>query len=71
VATVDLDGDGDLDVAASTWRLSNQFVWFENPGEPEQAADWKLHLIEADIAEPRTIRAGDFNGARPMSARLG
>jgi hypothetical protein len=61
VAPADLDGDGDLDVAVSTWRLSNKFVWFENPGEPENAANWKLHLIEENIAEPRTIRAGDFN----------
>ncbi|MBP86917.1 MAG: hypothetical protein CMJ64_09395 [Planctomycetaceae bacterium] len=34
VALGDYDGDGDLDVAASTWRLSNNFVWFENDGTP-------------------------------------
>jgi hypothetical protein len=62
VAPVDLDGDGDQDVAVSTWRLSNKFVWFENPGDPEEAESWKLHVIEENIAEPRTIRAGDFNG---------
>ncbi|HLJ10234.1 MAG TPA: VCBS repeat-containing protein [Planctomycetaceae bacterium] len=62
VALADLDGDGDQDVAVSTWRLSNKFVWFENPGKPESATDWRLHLIEENIAEPRTIRVGDFNG---------
>lgn len=62
VAVVDLDGDADLDVAVSTWRLSNKFVWFENPGDPERTDNWKLHVIEENIAEPRTIRAGDFNG---------
>jgi antibiotic biosynthesis monooxygenase (ABM) superfamily enzyme len=62
VALADLDGDGDQDVAVSTWRLSNKFVWFENPGDPESSANWKLHVIEENIAEPRTIRAGDFNG---------
>lgn len=62
VAPADLDGDGDLDVAVSTWRLSNKFVWFENAGDPEKSADWKLHLIEENIAEPRTIRVADFNG---------
>ncbi len=61
VAIVDLDGDGDRDVAASTWRLSNKFVWFENPGNPEKTDNWKIHVIEENIAEPRTIRSGDFN----------
>ena len=61
VALADLDGDGDQDVAASTWRLSNKFVWFENPGDPELAESWKLHVVEENIAEPRTIRVGDFN----------
>jgi hypothetical protein len=37
-------------------------VWFENPGDPEKSHNWKLHLIEENIAEPRTIRVGDFNG---------
>lgn len=61
-ALADLDGDGDRDAAVSTWRLSNKFVWFENPGDAEHAEDWKLHLVEENIAEPRTIRVADFNG---------
>ncbi|MDA0833647.1 MAG: VCBS repeat-containing protein [Planctomycetota bacterium] len=62
VALADFDGDGDSDVAVSTWRLSNKFVWFENPGDPENSAEWKLHLMEENIAEPRTVRIADFNG---------
>ncbi len=62
VALADLDADGDQDVAVSTWRLSNKFVWFENPGDPEKSESWKRHVIEENIAEPRTIRVGDFNG---------
>ncbi|MEX0727128.1 MAG: VCBS repeat-containing protein [Planctomycetaceae bacterium] len=62
VALADFDADGDNDVAVSTWRLSNKFVWFENPGDPESVSEWKLHLIEENIAEPRTVRIGDFNG---------
>lgn len=61
VALADFDGDGDQDVAASTWRLSNKFVWFENPGHFDKPGDWKQRLIEENIAEPRTVRIGDFN----------
>ncbi|MSP13403.1 MAG: VCBS repeat-containing protein [Chloroflexi bacterium] len=56
VAVADFDGDGDLDVAASSWIKGNQFVWFEN-----RAGKWIKHLIEEHIAETRTICAVDFN----------
>ena len=70
----DLDGDGDLDVAASSWRMGNQFAWFENPGiacrpstgptqlcyEDEQ--EWPKHLIDANLSETRCIRVADVDG---------
>jgi len=57
----DFDRDGDLDVAASSWRLGNQFAWFENNGTPAEG-EWKKHMIEKDVAETRTMRVGDFDG---------
>ena len=53
----DLDGDGDLDVAASSWRIGNHFAWFEN-----RDGVWVRHLIEDGLRETRAIRAADFDG---------
>jgi len=57
VAVADLDGDGDLDVAVSTWRKGNLFAWFEN-----REGQWIKHIIEEHIGQTRTICATDING---------
>src|SRR5262249_26774150 len=62
VVLADLDGDGLLDVAASSWRRGNQFVWFRNPGKAGFGKEWPKYVLEDHVAETRTIRAADFNG---------
>jgi hypothetical protein len=58
----DFDGDDRLDVAASSWRGGNQFVWFRNPGKGGFGKEWPKQVIEEKVAETRTICAADFNG---------
>ncbi len=60
VALADIDQDGDLDVAGSSWILGNQFAWFENDGTPADG-HWAKHMIESDVNETRAIRAADFD----------
>ena len=60
IALGDFDNDGDLDVAASTWRLSNNFVWFENDGSPRDGS-WKMHVIDQLDTETRMIRTADID----------
>jgi hypothetical protein len=60
VDVADIDRDGWLDVAASSWRLGNRFVWYRNPGIPA-AGEWQSWVIDSDQAETRTVAFADFN----------
>lgn len=60
----DLDGDGDLDAAATAWGDPGQVVWFENPGEPRQT--WQKHVLKAAWRRANQVIIFDADGdSRP------
>ena len=65
VVLADLDGDGDLDAAASGWK-SDLITWYENPGKGGWDDEWVRRQIDDTMKEARTIRSGDFNGDGAM-----
>jgi hypothetical protein len=63
VKSADLDGDGDLDVLASSY-FDNRFVWFENLDG--KSNDVKLHTISSTINTPWGVDAGDLDNDGDM-----
>ena len=56
----DLDGDGDVDVAATSWRNPGRVAWFENGGDPK--ASWTHHPLKDDWRSANQVIIADLNG---------
>lgn len=56
----DLDGDGDLDLAATSWSKGDRVAWFENTGDPR--GPWKVHVIRENYYAANQIVAADLDG---------
>lgn len=55
----DLDGDGDVDVAATAWAKGDQVVWFEHPADA--GAPWSMHLIKQDYFAANQVILADLD----------
>ena len=57
---VDVDSDGDLDLAATSWALGDRVVWFENSGDPR--GKWTMHVLKEKYLAANQVIAADLNG---------
>lgn len=67
ISTIDMDGDGDLDVCAAFEITQDgkklpiqEVAWLENPGNG--SGSWKKHPIGRTIHDADRLVAADFNG---------
>ena len=60
----DLDGDGDLDVAATGWGDPGSVAWFENPGDPK--GTWKKHPLKDAWRRANQIIIFDADGNKRL-----
>jgi hypothetical protein len=55
----DLDGDGDLDIAATAWAKGDRLVWFENDGHRKK---WTMHVVKENWPAANQLIVADFDG---------
>lgn len=56
----DLDRDGDIDVAATSWRNPGSVVWYENNGDPK--GEWTRHNLKDNWRSANQVIIADLNG---------
>ncbi len=56
----DLDGDGDLDVAAAGWSGSGHMAWFENLDG--LGAVWELRSVDRGFNQSSSVHVADVDG---------
>ncbi|MDP6064806.1 MAG: VCBS repeat-containing protein [SAR202 cluster bacterium] len=57
VAVSDYDGDGEMEIVASSWVKGNMFAYFDR-----QDGEWVKSIVDEGVKETRMVRAVDMNG---------
>jgi len=73
IVTVDLDGDGDLDILYSDRKGENQGIWWlEHPGADKTDGEWALHAIGGQHREAMFLDAGylDADGSLDIASAV-
>jgi hypothetical protein len=55
----DLDGDGKLDVVATSWGPKGKVVWFQNPGDPR--GQWQRHVLKESWSNANQVIVADLD----------
>jgi len=63
----DIDGDGDLDIAATAWSKGDRVVWFENGGRNK----WVQHVIRTDFRAANQVILVDLDGDKRLDVVAG
>jgi hypothetical protein len=60
----DLNGDGHLDVAATSWSARGRLVWFENSGDPR--GKWTKHVLKDNWPRANQVILADLAGNKRL-----
>jgi hypothetical protein len=58
---MDMDNDGDMDCVTGRAINSLEFIWLENPGQPEGHRDWTEHFIHRGAVNSDNTMFADIN----------
>ena len=63
----DIDGDGDVDIAATAWSKGDRVCWFENLG----SGRWEEHVVRTKYYAANQVVLADLDGDKRLDIIAG